>query len=225
MVTAAQHPWYRSFMRTALAWRFRLFQQHRHRRLTVEHISGVPIIVLPDVFNPKLFHTGALLARHVHDVTHPGMRILDMGTGSGICAVFAARQGAQVVAVDITAEAVRCATINALLNGVEKRIEVRRGDLFAPVGDERFDLILFNPPFYTGRPAAAWEHAWRSEDAIERFAAGVAKALAEDGRALVILSTDAAGAMETFQRHNLRLDVVWQREYGNERLTIVEMRP
>ncbi len=58
----------------------------------------------------------------------------------------------RVVAVDINPAAVRCAQINALLNQLEQRIEVRRGDLFAPVAGERFDLVLFNPPFLRGAP-------------------------------------------------------------------------
>ena len=73
-----------------------------------------------------------------------------MGTGSGVCAVFAARHAHRVVAVDINPGAVRCAALNALLNHVEARIEVRQGDLFAPVARERFDLVLFNPPFFVG---------------------------------------------------------------------------
>ena len=51
------------------------------------------------------------------------------------------------MAVDINPEAVRCAGINALLNHFEHKIEVRHGDLFAAVPAERFDLIVFNPPF------------------------------------------------------------------------------
>ena len=79
------------------------------------------------------------------------MAVLDMGTGSGIAAIAAARRGARVVAVDISTEAVRCARINVLLNRVDDRVEIRCGDLFEPVQGERFDLVLFNPPFYAGQ--------------------------------------------------------------------------
>src|SRR5205823_1604642 len=106
----------------------------------------------------------------------PG-RALDMGTGSGIGAVFAARAGYRVVGVDLNPEAVRCARINALMNRLEDRLEAREGDLFAPVAGERFDLILFNPPFFRGEPRDALDMAWRSVDVLERFAEGLPSAL------------------------------------------------
>src|SRR6185312_16852143 len=98
--------------------------------------------------------------------------VLDMGTGSGVCAVIAARHARRVVAVDINAEAVRCAGINARMNHLEHKIDVRHGDLFAPVAGERFDLVLFNPPFLLGTPRDDRDRAWRSNDVPERFATG-----------------------------------------------------
>ena len=62
-----------------------------------------------------------------------------MGTGSGVGAVFAAQWARRVVAVDINPAAVRCARINALLNHVEDRVDVVEGDLFEPIGGQRFD--------------------------------------------------------------------------------------
>jgi hypothetical protein len=97
--------------------------------LKIERVLGVPIVVLPSVANPRLLRTGAFFASQLDG------------------RLVAGRHARRVVAVDISPAAVRCATVNALLNYVEARIEVRRGDLFAPVARERFDLVLFNPPF------------------------------------------------------------------------------
>jgi release factor glutamine methyltransferase len=214
----------RSFWRFFLAWRFRLFQRHRHRRLTLEYVDGVPILVLPDVFNPKLFRTGEALVSFLEtEPLQPDMAVLDLGTGSGIGAVFAARRGARVVATDLIAEAVRCARINVLLNRVEAWIDVRQGDLFEPVSGERFDLVLFNPPYYRGRPRETWEYAWRSDDVLERFCAGLPDALQPDGRALLILSTDMVGATDTLTRCGLSWRLLWQRDFINERLMVVEV--
>ena len=138
----------------------------RVRRTSLEWVDGVGIVVLPQVLNPVVFRSGAFLARTVAESSWaapsgPAPRALDMGTGSGIGAVFAARRGYRVVGVDLNPEAVRCARVNALLNGLEDRIEVRAGDLFGPVLGERFDLVLFNPPFFRGRPAGLFDLAWR----------------------------------------------------------------
>ncbi len=149
-----------------------------------------------------------------------------MGTGSGIGAVFAARRGAHVVAVDLNPEAVRCATLNAHINRLSDRIDVRQGDLFESVGEERFDLILFNPPFYVGAPRDDAEMAWRSDGVFERFLSELPTRLSPGGRALVVLSTDAQGPLSALAgAHCLRLRLVWQRNYLNERLAVIDLRP
>ncbi len=107
--------------------------RRRVGRLVMEHVDGMPLVVLPDVFNPAIFRTSELLMRVVDLHVRPNCRVLDLGTGTGVAAVRAAIRGAQVTAVDVNPEAVRCARINVLLNHVDDRVEVRHGDLFAPV--------------------------------------------------------------------------------------------
>jgi release factor glutamine methyltransferase len=76
-------------------------------------------------------------------------RVLDVGTGSGCLAVSLACEwpDAQVVAVDISEDALAVARANAEKHGVAGRVELRRGDLFATVGGERFDVVVSNPPY------------------------------------------------------------------------------
>jgi release factor glutamine methyltransferase len=145
-----------------------------------------------------------------------------MGTGSGVGAVMAARHAGRVVAVDVNPAAVHCARVNAHLNGLEQRIEVRHGDLFTPVSGERFDLVLFNPPFLRARPRDARDRAWSSLDVAERFAAGLGAHLAPGGSALVVLSTFGNGVsfLREFRRCGLNLATVAERRFVNETLTL-----
>lgn len=213
----------RALWRQWLIWRFRFFQQHRHGRLALEHAGDMPMLVLPEVFNPTLFHTSVALVEQLGRVpVEPGMVVLDMGTGSGIAAIAAARRGARVVAVDLSPEAARCARINALLNHVEDSVEVRCGDLFEPVLGERFDLVLFNPPFYAGTPRALWEYAWRSEDVLDRFARGLAAVLNPSGRALVIVSSTTVGVEAALALPHLQSRLLWQRDMIHERLMVLQ---
>jgi len=77
-----------------------------------------------------------------------GGQVLDLCTGSGIQAIMAARRAKHVVGVDINSRAVNFARFNAALNGVATKTDFRCGDLYNPLGeDDRFDLILANPPF------------------------------------------------------------------------------
>ncbi|HLB49492.1 MAG TPA: 50S ribosomal protein L11 methyltransferase [Anaerolineales bacterium] len=111
----------------------------RYRRLVLEEVDGVPLIILPNVFNPVLFRTGRFLARSLTTVSmDTAITVLDMGTGSGIGAVFAARRAARVVAVDVNPEAVRCAKLNALLNHFEDRREKVEADFSLARAMERF---------------------------------------------------------------------------------------
>jgi HemK-related putative methylase len=210
----------------AAHWGLKLFGQHRYDRLGIEWVHGLPLLVMPSVFNPRALRTGAFFAEQLDNaLLHTGMDVLDMGTGSGICAIFAARHASRIVAVDINRAAVRCARINALLNHVEDRIEVRHGDLFAPVGNQRFDVILFNPPFMRGAPRDERDHAWTSIDAVQRFAAGLTTHLNPQGFALVLLSTfgDAPDFVAEFYKHRLGVAPFAEREYVNERLVILKL--
>jgi methylase of polypeptide subunit release factors len=127
-----------------------------------------------------------------------------------------------VTAVDITPEAVRCARINALVNRVDDRVEVRQGDLFEPVSGEQFDVVVFNPPYLAGRPSNALDHAFRGDDVVGRFAREVERHLAPEGFALVLLSTDAnvAALLATFQAARLMVSPLSERNLRNEVLTI-----
>jgi len=219
--------WLAAFLGRLLGWPARLRGKHRYDQFRMEQVRGVPFIITPSVFNPKRLRTGEFFAAVLESGLVDGAAdVLDMGTGSGVCAVFAARHARRVVAVDINAAAVRCAGINTLLNHLEHKIEVRHGDLFEPVQRERFDFILFNPPFLRGTPRDDRDRAWRSNDVAERFASGVGAHLNPGGRALVLLSTfgDAPGFLEQFHKHGLQVAQCAERRFINERLAIFELR-
>ena len=111
----------------------RAILSRRVGRLVLEHIDGLELVVLPEVFNPAVFRTSPLLVEAIAANDVNGLRVLDVGTGSGVAAIRAAAGGGQATAIDINPEAIRCARINALLNHVDARIDLRLGDLFAPV--------------------------------------------------------------------------------------------
>jgi predicted RNA methylase len=75
-------------------------------------------------------------------------RVWDLGCGSGVQAVFAAKHANHVIATDIDQRAIDFTNQTAQLNNVE--IETRLGSLFEPVQGEKFDLIISNPPFVIG---------------------------------------------------------------------------
>jgi release factor glutamine methyltransferase len=210
----------------AMALSYRLTGKDRYDDFRLERVRGVPFVVMPSVFNPKVPRTGEFLASRL-DARLVGRdaEVLDMGTGCGVCAVFAAKHARRVVAVDINAEAVRCAGINARLNHQEAKIDVRQGDLFEPVRSERFDLVLFNPPFLRGTPRDDRDRAWRSSDVAERFAAGLGDHLNPGGSALVVLSSfgDSRAFLAEFRQQGFSVSVLAERRFVNETLAIFRL--
>jgi release factor glutamine methyltransferase len=192
----------------------------------LEKVHGMRLLVLPSVSNPKLLRTGAFFAECLDASTTAGRDVLDMGTGSGVCALFAARHAQRVVAVDINRAAVRCARINAAVNHLDHRIDVRHGDLFEPVVGERFDLVLFNPPFLLGAPRDERDAAWRSSDLAGRFAASLDTHLAPRGAALLLLSTfgDACELfVDELRSRDFLLTVHARRHFVNETVTLLRV--
>jgi release factor glutamine methyltransferase len=111
---------------------------------------GMPLYVDPSVLVPRPdTETVIEVARELRGDRSAPCRVLDLCTGSGAIALALAKElpAATVVATDVSEAAVAIARKNAARNGRGERVDVRLGDLWAPVGDETFDLIASNPPY------------------------------------------------------------------------------
>jgi len=212
----------------ALARLYRLAGLERYDDYRLERVAGLRLLVTPSVFNPRLLRTGAFFATQLDaQLLGAGSEVLDMGTGSGVCALAAARHAARVVAVDINPAAVLCARLNAQHNGLEARVSIRAGDLFEATAGERFDRVLFNPPFVRGVPRSARERAWCATDVAERFAAGLRAHLRPGGCALLLLSSygDSGHYLRELARQRFALTPVAARRFVGERLVLFRADP
>jgi HemK-related putative methylase len=212
----------------ALYWRYKLFLKKKHADVVLERVGDSRVLVVPGVLNPRLMRTGAFFASQLNSgLLRSDADVLDMGAGSGICSVVAARYARHVVAVDINPESVRCTRINTLLNRVDDKVEVLRGDLFEPLAGRRFDFVLFNPPFLRREPRDDADRAWASLDVPERFAASLAAHLNPGGAALLLLSSfgDANMFLDPLRGQGFAVSELAGREFVNERLAIFKIVP
>lgn len=146
--------------------RFKKLIQRRLKREPVAYIIGkrefwsLPFKVTPDVLIPRP-ETEFLVAEALNVLSPQGkaggqVRILEIGTGSGAISVALAKElpGASLIATDLSRETLAIAADNARQNGVTGQIRFLPGDLFdAAKKEEKFDLILTNPPYI---PADQW---------------------------------------------------------------------
>jgi release factor glutamine methyltransferase len=92
-------------------------------------------------------------------VVNDGDEVLDIGTGAGIQAIFAAEKARRVVATDLNQDAVDDTIYNAKFHDLSHIIDARQGDLFGPVKEnEKFDVIIFNIDYpYNEESKELWE--------------------------------------------------------------------
>lgn len=214
-------PWYRFPMPIGLRLRRVLrpltFQvalpllAHWRKKNADTVVAGMRLHTRREVFHPKYFLSSRLLAQHLAARDLSDVRVLDMGTGSGIVGIFAARQGAEVTAVDVNPQAVQLAQENARLHLLNGRFTSIESDLFAKIPRTRqFDVIAFNPPFFAGTAKdVEWKafYAGEEHETIEQFLAQAARYLSPSGRIILILSSDMPLQMldQKFARHGYRL--------------------
>jgi len=182
----------------ARSWRLRIGQPLARAVIGLGQALGPSTAVVEarrfrvssQVFHPGLFGTTRLMARHVAVV--PGADVLDVGTGSGVLAVLAAATARRVVAVDCNSEALRWARYNVQQHHLGARVDVRQGDLFDALRpQERFDLVLFNPPYLEGRPRTRLQQALfdPQKQTITRFFGRAHDHLKTDGIVLLAYSS------------------------------------
>jgi release factor glutamine methyltransferase len=180
---------------------------------------GLDLVVPAGVFAPT--PVSDLLGTAVIDEARAGERVLDMGTGSGVNGILAARAGAEVLGVDINPAAVEAARANAERNGVAAEFAV--SDVFSAVEGD-FDLVVIDPPFRWFEPRDMTEAAMADEGytGLGRFFAGIRERLRPNGRVLLFFGTSgdqdyvlglAAGA-------GLAVETVATRELTRDRITV-----
>lgn len=172
--------------------------------------NDISVEVPPEVYEPS---DDSFLLLRVAD-PRAGESFLEIGAGSGIVSLHAAKLGAKVTATDLSPHAVECVRRNAARNNL--RVKVILSDLFDRV-DGEFDVIVFNPPYLPseGKSTSWIERSWAggehgSETAV-RFIEQAWKHLAPGGRIYLILSS-LTGVMQVLRETKERYESVMVEE-------------
>lgn len=168
-------------------------------RTAFTDVAGLRLQVGPGVFHPKIFLTSKFFAEFLQRQDFSGRSVVEVGTGSGILALSAAKAGAaSVLALDINPEAVATATANATLNGLPQ-VEARHSNLFSAVDEsEKFDVVLSSPPSFGGEPKSMADRAWHAgpgyRDILPLFDQAAAR-LKPGGVMYLLISSDSNAAL------------------------------
>ncbi|MFO1393512.1 MAG: 50S ribosomal protein L3 N(5)-glutamine methyltransferase [Steroidobacteraceae bacterium] len=203
-----------------------LFRERIVRRVPAAYLmgrmwfAGLEFEVDPGVIVPRSPFAELIAARFEPWIDPAAVHtVLDVGTGSGCIAIACAKAfpGATVDAVDVSPVALAVARRNVVRHGVGDRLNLLEGDVFAPVGERRYDLIVSNPPYVSDAEMTALPAEYRHEpdvalragedglETVRRILAGAAQHLEPEGALFV----EVGDSDERLSRAFPRLPFTW----------------
>ena len=165
---------------------------------------GIDISTLPDVYEPS---EDSYLLLEAVQVT-PGQRFLEIGCGTGLTALHAAKAGALATATDISPIALDCARRNAAKNNL--RVTFIQSDMFEKV-QGNFDVIAFNPPYLPSEGSStswiekSWSGGEEGSETATRFIESAWRHLSPGGSIYLVLSS-LGGFMSALKAAKERYD-------------------
>jgi ribosomal protein L3 glutamine methyltransferase len=188
------------------------------------YMRGLPFYVDQRVIVPRS-HIGAILESELFEGGESSLidgrdsvaSVLDLCTGSGCLAILACSNfpNARVDAIDLSEDALQVAQTNVAYHGMQDRITLMKGDLFAPVGAVHYDLILTNPPYVDARgmadlapecdhePKLALDGGQDGLDLVRRILAEAGRHLAPGGGLLCEVGKGREVVERAFPKKNL----------------------
>ena len=211
------------------------FVANTYKPLLVKYLSktriyfkqGIILSIPKQVFHPGFFSSTKLLLRYIRQLPLDQKSFLELGAGSGLISMVAAKLGALVTASDINPVAVEFLKKNRLRN--ETRIQIIHSDLFDNIPSQKFDIIAINPPYYKKHPRSEADYAWfcgENGEYFERLFNGLGSYMHLQSRVLLILcdGCDLKMIQDMAHNHGFHLECVYKKQSLIEKNFIFKIR-
>lgn len=176
--------------------------------------NDLHVTIKPGVFHPGFFFSTKLLINYLKDISLRNRTFLELGSGSGLISIYAAKQKAIVTAADISPTAVETSGRNAERNQVF--IKTITSDLFDEIPPQVFDMIVINPPYYPRQPVYEKDYAWfcgKDFEYFERLFRKLGDYADQHSNVIMILSEDCQieRIRQIALKNNWEMEVVFQK--------------
>ncbi len=188
--------------------------------------QGICYQIHPEVYEPA--EDTFLLAENLQIKRKD--HVLEIGTGTGIIAILASKKCHTVTATDINPKAIDCALKNIIANK-SFNIELKKGYLFEPVENEKFDLILFNTPYLPTSEdervddelEAAWDGGTDGRKVIDQFLDNLNDHLKPGGRVQLVQSSlsDIEKTLQKLEKNGFESSVTARQQCFFEEVVVI----
>lgn len=193
-------------LRAGVRWYLSKPRSYSYKDITINVPTGV--------FHPGFFFSTKFILEFLDRQDLDNKKLLELGSGSGLVSVFAARKGARVIGSDINTKAVSATHENAKNN--EVMVEAICSDLFEEIPLMPFDWIIVNPPYYPADPKTEEEYAWycgADHQYFKKLFSSLEHYTHDESKVLIILSDvcDIQKILAMASDNNFMLEKIAQR--------------
>ena len=206
----------RKLLRMLLSYSYKPFLEYYLTKPRNYKHAGIKLTVPPGVFHPKFFFSTQFLIEFITKKDLIGRKVLELGAGSGIISFYLSKNKNHVTASDISNVAVNALHINQQVNNI--KLEIVHSDLFDSMPENKFEVVIINPPYYKQTPKLDAEYAWYCGENLEYFQklfSQIPNFLTEDATIWMVLSEDCdiSGIKKLAEANDFSMKLIEEKSY------------